>query len=236
MNIFWFPLENILFVAAAALIGLCVHGFAHAWTAWRLGDSTARQNGMVSLNPKVHLDLMGSILMILAGFGWPKGTPIKRSQFKNPRLMAIVVFAAGPVSNLLLAVFALMLLAAFQAAGLIVPGSDEAVSATLHIFLIYVWYINLILFLFNLIPLPPLDAYRIVEEFLPWRLRIKLQSFEQWSFFLFLLIVFIPPLRAITLGPLFGLAEPVSQGVLDFFVSLFGGSGGSGSSNVPRQI
>lgn len=216
-----FPLEQIPFVFLVLLIAFTLHEFAHAYAADRFGDPTPRSMGRVTLNPKVHLDLLGTILIFLVGFGWAKPVLVRRSSFRKPRLMSIIVSAVGPLANLVIAFIGILLtylLAYFGLFDLMSPGVFEAV----RVFLSLLIFMNLILFLFNLLPLPPLDGYRIVQEFLPVHTRLKLQQFEQWAFFLFLLIVFIRPLYNVTLGPFFSLWVPLLFGMDSVFQVIFG--------------
>lgn len=231
MSFFWFPIEEIPFIILVMLISFSVHEFAHAWTAYKFGDDTAYSEGRVTLNPMAHLDWMGFLLLLLVGFGWAKPVPVRRSRFKNPRVMSIIVTAAGPVSNLVLAFFALLVLQILVSAG-VLENASSALIETISTFMRYWVGINIALFLFNLIPLPPLDGYRIVEEFMPLRLRFKMQQMEQWTFFLFLLIVFIPPLRAVTLAPLFSLRDPILSGMIGIIDVFFGSGTGAGGSRV----
>lgn len=199
-----FPLNELPFVVLVLVIAFTVHEFAHAYSAYKFGDPTAYQMGRVTLNPMAHLDLFGTILLLIAGFGWAKPVPVNRGRFKNPRLMGIVVSAVGPLSNLVIAFIGVFLAVLFDANGWLKQmsmGSADAVS----LFLSYLIKINLTLFLFNLIPIPPLDGYRILQDILPLRVSLGLQQFEQWAAVIFLLFVFIPPLRRVTLDPLFAL-------------------------------
>lgn len=219
MNFLWFPLEHLPFIILVMLISFSVHEFAHAWTAWKFGDDTAYQQGRVTLNPRAHLDWMGFLLLIVAGFGWARPVPVRASRFRNPRVMSILVTAAGPISNLILAFIGLFI--DYLIIMDYVPVSS-AMYQTLHVFFAYLITINLNLFLFNLIPLPPLDGYRILEQFMPLNTRIKMIQYEQWTFFLFLLIVFIPPLRAVTIDPLFSLQLPILRGINTLLAWLLG--------------
>ncbi|XID95393.1 site-2 protease family protein [Paenibacillaceae bacterium WGS1546] len=235
MSFFWFPLEHLPVIILIMLIAFAVHEFAHAWTAWKFGDDTAYREGRVTLNPLAHLDWIGMLFLVIAGFGWAKPVPVRRSRFKNPRLMNIVVTAAGPVSNLLLAFLFLLLvdlLYLFNAFG----GASADLMNNIVIFIVYWISINLALFLFNLLPIPPLDGYRIVEEFLPWRVRLKIQEMGQWITFGFLLIVFIPPLRDVTIRPLMGLRGPIVDGMTSILGGLLSGAGGSFSRAVFGMI
>jgi Zn-dependent protease len=210
------------------LVAFTVHEFAHAWTAWKFGDPTAYREGRVTLNPMAHLDWIGVLFLLLAGFGWAKPVPVRRGNFRRPRLMSVVVTAAGPLSNLLLAFLGLLVWFALAHGGTL-RGVSPGTSDTVLLILDYWLNINLMLFLFNLIPLPPLDGYRIAEEFAPWRWRLRMQQYEQWGVFIFLLLVVIPPLREVTIGPLFDLRAPLVRGMLQLLDALFGGGGGGGA-------
>ncbi|WP_217597116.1 site-2 protease family protein [Cohnella sp. GbtcB17] len=217
MSFFWFPLNELPFVLLTMLVAFTVHEFAHAWTAYKFGDTTAYEQGRVTLNPMAHLDLFGILFLLVAGFGWAKPVPVRRSRFKRPRIMSIAVTAAGPISNLLLAFIGLFIYLLLVKVGAL---DQFATRETVWTFFSYFVPINVMLFLFNLIPLPPLDGYRIVEEFAPLRLRLKMMQFEQWGMFLFLLFVFLPPLKAVTLTPLFSLGRPIINGMTDAILNL----------------
>jgi Zn-dependent protease len=222
VSFFWFPIEHLPVIILVMLVAFSVHEFAHAWTAWKFGDDTAYLEGRVTLNPMAHLDWIGILFLLLAGFGWAKPVPVRRSRFKNPRLMSIVVSAAGPISNLLLAFLILFCMDLLHALHVI-----SSISNNMIIFIGYWVTINLSLFLFNLIPIPPLDGYRILEEFLPIRARIKVQQMAQWTTFIFLLIVFIPPLRDITIVPLMSLRGPIIDNMGWLLDKIFSSTGGS---------
>jgi Zn-dependent protease len=214
--------DELPFIILVMLVSFTVHEFAHAWTALKFGDDTAYREGRVTLNPMAHLDWMGMLFLIIAGFGWAKPVPVRRSRFSKPRLMSILVTAAGPISNLLMAFIGLLVLYALDSA-LLLNNVSQGMAETIFTFMKYWLAINTALFLFNLIPLPPLDGYRILEEFAPIRWRLKMMQAEQWTFFIFLLLLFIPPLRAITIAPLFALSSPILNGmfsVLDHLVGL----------------
>lgn len=216
-----FPLEYIPFVFLVLLVAFTLHEFAHAYMADKFGDPTPRSMGRVTLNPRVHLDLLGTILIFLVGFGWAKPVLIRRSHFKKPRMMSIIVSIVGPLANLLIAFVGLLLVYLFTYFGwfeVMSPG----VSTAIQTFLTLLVYLNTILFLFNLLPLPPLDGYRILQELLPTEIRIKVQQYEQWSIFLLLLIVFIPPLYNVTLGRVFSLNEPIMAGMASILQIIFG--------------
>ena len=216
-----FPLNEIPFVFLVLLIAFTLHEFAHAYTADRFGDPTPREMGRVTLNPRVHLDVLGTILIFIVGFGWAKPVMIKQSNFKNPRLMGIIVSLAGPLANLLIAFLGMLSYYVIAYFHLFDDMSKGLLNAVV-LFLDLLIRLNIMLFIFNLLPLPPLDGYRILQDFLPWELRLKVQQYEQWAIYLFLLIVFIPPLYKFTLGPILALSIPILSG-FDFILhSIFG--------------
>jgi Zn-dependent protease len=140
------------------VIGITVHEASHAASAYLLGDDTAYRDGRVTLNPISHLDLLGSMMLLLAGFGWGRPTPVVPSKLRGGMFGPVAVALAGPVSNLLIVVVcaALYLLPPFQDAG-----------GYLFILVVMVAFTNALLFVFNLIPIPPLDGSKVIFPFLP---------------------------------------------------------------------
>ncbi|MFC4811333.1 site-2 protease family protein [Paenibacillus sp. GCM10023250] len=198
----WYPLNDLPFIFLVLMIAFTVHEFAHAFSAYKFGDKTAYDAGRVTLNPRAHLDVLGTILLLVAGFGWAKPVPVNRGKFKHPRLMGIVVSAVGPLSNLLIAVLGIIAVYILNETGYLSTASHGVQQAIGH-FSYYLITINILLFLFNLIPVPPLDGYRIIQDLVPLQVRYRMDQLAHWGIFLFLLIVFIPALRSNTLDPLF---------------------------------
>ncbi|WP_438346891.1 site-2 protease family protein [Paenibacillus sp. FA6] len=218
-----YPIDKMPFFLIAIVLAFTVHEFSHAYFANKFGDPTAKLLGRVTLNPTVHFDLFGIILLLVAGFGWARPVPVNRDNFERPRLMGAIVSLAGPLSN-----FVLGVLGALVYAGLIqfdVLGSitnlklAEAIATTFYFIII----MNFFLCLFNLIPLPPLDGYRILEDVVPREARGKMKQFEQWSLLIFLLILFIPGLREYTITPLYGAAQSMYLSFIKMFMVMFGG-------------
>ncbi|MBT2288136.1 site-2 protease family protein [Paenibacillus albidus] len=216
------PLEQLPFLLITLLIAFTVHEFSHAYFANKFGDPTARLMGRMTLNPAVHFDFFGILLMVLAGFGWARPVPVNRDNFSRPRLMGVIVSAVGPISNLLLGILGALIYAAIVSTGVMDSVTNERVLKAFFWFFSMFIQLNFFLFLFNLIPLPPLDGYRIVEDLAPRPIRGKLQQYEQWSVFIFLLILFIPGLRAYTIGPLQVWAGELTNGFTQLFFRLFG--------------
>ncbi|MBQ7038805.1 MAG: site-2 protease family protein [Clostridia bacterium] len=147
------------------LVMLPVHELAHAWVATKLGDDTPRWHGRLTFNPFAHLDLWGTLMLVLFGFGYAKPVPVNPRNFRNPRRDMALVALAGPLSNLLMAVFVLLL---FRLLVFLAPASGAVlmVGATL---VNIVAPINIGLAVFNLLPIPPLDGSRIFSAILPSR-------------------------------------------------------------------
>ena len=140
------------------MFALSFHEFAHAWMASRCGDNTAARMGRLTLNPMAHLDTMGSLMILFVGFGWAKPVPVDGRLLRNPRVDMMKVAAAGPVSNLILAMIAGMILRFLNGTGLL----NEAVL----VLLLYFTRINIALAVFNMIPVAPLDGSQIFSAWL----------------------------------------------------------------------
>ncbi|HEX6709926.1 MAG TPA: site-2 protease family protein [Rubrobacter sp.] len=140
------------------VVGITVHEASHATSAYLLGDDTAYRDGRVTLNPVSHLDLLGSMMLLMAGFGWGKPTPVVPSKLRGGVFGPVAVALAGPVSNLLIVAVcaALYLLPPFQDRG-----------GYLFILVVMIAFTNALLFVFNLIPIPPLDGSKVIFPFLP---------------------------------------------------------------------
>jgi Zn-dependent protease len=156
------PIKTLGFILGLS-IAITVHEFMHAYVADFLGDPTARYQGRLSLNPTKHLDPFGTLLLLLVGFGWGKPVPINPSNFKNPRLGELLTSLSGPLSNFIMAfIFALPLR--------FLP--ESSLISLLSIII----YINLMLCVFNLLPIPPLDGSKILWAIFP---QIDIVAFEK---------------------------------------------------------
>ncbi|HZG57390.1 site-2 protease family protein [Paenibacillus sp.] len=216
-----FQTDHLPFLIVAIFLAFTVHEYAHARLAYRFGDPTAYKLGRVTLNPMSHVSLLGILFILFLGFGWARPVPVDRSHFRNPRLMSIVVSAAGPISNLVVGVVAAVAAYALFATGWVDQTSPGVYRAAGLVFF-YIVHINLLLFIFNLIPLPPLDGYRIVEDLAPRRLRLQMMKYEPWGVYIFLLIVFITPVFNLTIGPILGQVVAWRQLLFAFLSVTFG--------------
>lgn len=174
------------------LIAFTIHELAHAVTANYLGDLTPRRQGRITLNPIRHLDPFGTIMLLISGFGWAKPVMVNPGNMRgNPRTSMAIVAAAGPISNLLMAAAASIpfrlgaLSPSFASTGTI-PSLDFVMTQ-------FVW-INLILAFFNMIPVPPLDGYKILLGILPLEMAYRLRPLEQYGFMILLALIFFLPL------------------------------------------
>jgi Zn-dependent protease len=181
----------VIVVAVMLLVGFPVHEFMHAWTAWRLGDSTARWQGRVSLDPRVHLDQMGALMLVISAafsvigsagllFGWARPTPVNTLNLRNGRQGHALVAFAGPASNLVTAAIVAIplrvMLSSPETRAFVVetPLMDLAfqVLATLLT-------LNIVLFIFNLLPIPPLDGWSVVQGIVPEPMARRMSELER---------------------------------------------------------
>ncbi|MFD1177762.1 site-2 protease family protein [Paenibacillus puldeungensis] len=221
-SILRYPLEQLPFYLITLVIAFTVHEFSHAYFANKFGDPTAKLLGRVTLNPAVHFDLLGTILLVIAGFGWARPVPVNRDNFSKPRLMGVIVSIAGPLSNLLLGVVGTLIYVMLAQLGALDSITNDKLLEAIFLFFNLFNIMNFFLFLFNLIPLPPLDGYRILEDIVPRRMLGKLQQIEHWSFLIFVLILIIPGLQNYTINPLYRAAQAMYYQFAELFLMLFG--------------
>jgi len=192
------PVGFIAFIIAI-ILGITVHEFMHAYTAHRLGDDTARLLGRLSLNPMAHLDPFGTLLLVLAGFGYGKPVPFNESRLRSAMGVTFVALA-GPLANLVLAALCAIPLR-FSSASLLGGAYEEILTA------IVLW--NCVLAIFNLVPIPPLDGANVVYGLLPPRQQYSWRTYQQYGPFLLLAILLLAPrvLSAVVFGPALALAR-----------------------------
>ena len=182
---------NYVFIAIPILVAITFHEAAHGWVAWKLGDDTAYRLGRVSFNPIRHIDFIGTILvpalLVLSGvgfiFGWAKPVPVHFGRLGSPRRDMIMVAGAGPGANIILAILSTVALVLSQSFGL----------NTLSSILIISIEINILLAIFNMLPLPPLDGGRVATGLLPSELATRFSKLEPFGLFIIVGLIFIVP-------------------------------------------
>jgi Zn-dependent protease len=204
-----FSLEHLIakisIMLVPGLFAITLHEVAHGFVAEKFGDPTARMLGRLTLNPLKHLDVLGTIALMVFGFGWAKPVPVNFGNLRKPKRDMIWVALAGPGANLLLAVGSALLLRALLLIGSLTPETRiETVSAVLNPLLLMTYfslYINVLLGVFNLLPLPPFDGGRVMVGLLPARQGEWLSRFEPFGFIIILLIIFYTPVWPMIIQP-----------------------------------
>jgi len=193
-------IQRVLLQLPALLIAVTVHELAHALVADRLGDPTARRLGRLTVNPLPHIDPLGAICLVLAGFGWAKPVPVDARNFRHPVRDMAWVALAGPVANFLSAFVALVLFLELRPVGVLPEPVLQALRA--------VFTLNLALGIFNLIPLPPLDGGHFLPYLLPRAAAGVVRALERYGMLILLALVFTGATRWIVI-PVFAWATQV---------------------------
>ena len=177
---------RVLSVLVIILLVLPLHECAHAWVAYRMGDSTAKNRGRLTLNPLPSIDPIGALCILVFGFGWAKPVPVDMRYFKKPKQGMAITALAGPVSNLLLAMLLLL-----GARITIAHYVDTAFCSGLLNFLAMTAYMSVGLGLFNLIPISPLDGSKVLFAFLPDRAYMTLMRYEKYGMLVLFVLVWL---------------------------------------------
>lgn len=183
---------QLIILAPPLLLALTVHEFAHGYVAYRLGDPTAKAMGRLTLNPLKHLDPLGTLAFFFIKIGWAKPVPVNPTYFRNPRKDMLWVALAGPAVNLALAIFSALAtkLVWFIAATIPYSQLAEAILVPLNQVLMASVWINLVLCIFNFLPIPPLDGSRILAGILPPDMARSYASVERYGFIIILVLAF----------------------------------------------
>ena len=179
----------ILFIILIASLIICItiHEFAHAFVADKLGDSTARYLGRVTLDPRSHIDFYGLLFLVFTGFGWGRPVPFNEINLKNPKRDIALIAIAGPLSNFILAIILSIML------------NFLSMWELLDVFLSILAYYNVLLGVFNLLPFFPLDGFKVVTGLLPFELAYKWKQTENYGIFILILLIFTDTLSNIIL-------------------------------------
>ena len=202
------PIESILVWFALLLASLSIHEAAHAWTADRLGDPTARMLGRITLNPLAHIDWIGTVLFPLVAMfsglpliGWAKPVPVNFHNLRSPRRDFAIVAAAGPASNLILALLA---------AGVLAVTVDALGSSVVVAVLYRAVILNVMLAVFNMIPVPPLDGGNVIAGFVPESVARLIDQMRPWGFLILYALMFSGVLRTVV----FPVADAIASRLL----------------------
>ena len=193
-------LERLIAGVVALLVGLTFHEFSHALTADQLGDQRPRAMGRLTLNPIAHVDPIGALMLLVAGFGWAKPVLVNPAALRGGRRSMAIVAFAGPIANVVVAVaFAAIFRVMIQ------TGFEGGFFISLVALIVQ---LNILLAIFNLIPIPPLDGYNVLLAFLPPRQAVTLQRYAPYGVIALLLLIFLPgsPLQA-----LLAMATPITR-------------------------
>lgn len=184
----WSVLTNILLSVIPSLLCITLHELSHGYVAWRLGDTTAKDAGRLTLNPLRHIDVMGLVMMVVFKFGWAKPVPVNMYRFKNPKRGMALTALAGPLCNVLLGLLFLfvygLLYLPFS-----VQGKWGSVGSYLLEMVYLTAYISLALAVFNVIPVPPLDGSKVLFSLLPDEAYARLMRYEKYGMLLLLALV-----------------------------------------------
>jgi len=206
---------SIIVQIAALVLAVSVHESAHGWVALRCGDPTARDLGRITLNPLRHIDPMGSVvvpaLLAFTGapvFGWAKPVPISLAHTRHPRSANLWISAAGPASNIVFAAIMTVAVLALRAQG--TSFEESSILQTVLLFGVYSVLINVILAVFNLLPIPPLDGFGVVESLVPASWYPLVAQMRRWGMVLLLVVIFS--------GALSSILRPIQSFVVNLLV------------------
>ena len=211
-------MTNALLSVIPALLCITFHELAHGYTAYRLGDTTAKDMGRLTLNPIKHIDIFGLIMMLLFRFGWAKPVPVNMNRFKRPKWYMAITAIAGPLSNIILTVVVLFIYGILYA---LMGGNtvqDSSVGGIVLNIVERIAYLSAALAIFNLVPIPPLDGSKVLFSFFPEPMYYKLMRYERFGMIL-LIIVLTTNIFSSTIGQLtatfFGKLTAVAQFAYD---------------------
>jgi Zn-dependent protease len=186
-----------------ALMAITCHEVSHGYIADRFGDNTARSMGRLTLNPLKHLDIIGTLMVFIVGIGWAKPVPVNFNNLRNPKRDMIWVAAAGPITNFILATLSALALRSLVAMGNMIPDAAtiQMLLDPIALMLAFSVYINLLLAIFNLIPVPPLDGGRVAVGLLPYRQSMAYARIEPFGMIIIIVLVFFTNIFGSIISP-----------------------------------
>ena len=200
-------LMNMITGLPGIIIAMVVHEFAHARVAYALGDFTPKLQGRLTLNPAAHVDPIGLLMLLIAHFGWAKPVQINPYNFSNPRRDDILVSIAGPAANLITAFVTLIFMMILYKLGFEMSQGTYLVYSLIMI-------ININFAIFNMIPIPPLDGFHVLQNILPYEMARQLEGLERYSFVFLIIILMTPILNYIFV--------PMQRFILGIFEAIVG--------------
>lgn len=213
-------LERLLYTLPVIIVSITFHEWGHAYAAYKMGDSTAKNEGRMTLNPFAHIDPLGFIMLILVGFGWAKPVPVNPRNYRNFKKGETVVSLAGVSMNFLLAVISALVICIIKAVNISHPMS-EAVFIRLSKIFSYMLVLNCALIVFNLLPIYPLDGFHVAEILLSKHIGYKPFMFlRRYGSYILFAVILIPQFFGLSL---IGIpAERLADGLLKLFMLIFG--------------
>ncbi len=208
-----FFLLKVSIMLVPGLMAITCHEVSHGFVAYLLGDNTARSMGRLTLNPLKHLDIIGTLMIFIVHFGWAKPVPVNFGNLRHPKRDMIWVAFAGPVSNFAIAALSALALRAVALLGTFASyASISYFMQPVIQMLAFSVYINLLLALFNLIPIPPLDGGRVAIGLLPYRQAIAYSKLEPFGFIIVIILVFFTNIFSIIIMPVIALGVSILAG------------------------
>ena len=196
------------------MLAIVCHEVSHGYVAWRFGDPTAKMMGRLTLNPLKHIDIFGTLMIFVIGIGWAKPVPVVSENLRNPKRDMIWVAAAGPITNIMLATISALLLR-----GLVAFSNPAASGSPLAmlvepvvLMLAFSVYINLLLAIFNMIPVPPLDGGRVLVGLLPYKQSAALSRIEPYGMIIIIVLVFFTNMFSYFISPFLKIGVQILAG------------------------
>lgn len=195
---------------SAFLISISCHEYAHGYVAYKLGDPTAKNSGRLSLNPLRHFDLLSILFYLVFHFGWAKGVPINPGYFKDTKKGMVMSAIAGPLTNVILALVSAVIMQ-FIPESVSFDGFGYYLLLYFYQFLYYMMSVNVMLAIFNLIPIPPLDGSKVFYSVLPDRIYYKILSYDRYMLIILLILVYAGVLDKIIMTGVGNLSEIIMR-------------------------